>query len=337
MSGEPNRALRLEHTYLALALLPLAVVMLADAMLNSFAFPTGSEATIEKHPSLHADATGRVYMATGFMLLVASTATAAVFFVRKMGRLDRPSLAATIVVIVVSLIVTWAFFAVSNSVQTQELLGQRLFCAAGSTPGGSINAGTEAAHESRAYLTGDSVPANCLSERFKRFRILLEIEKRMLGIAVVAVVFGAIACLARLRGANPDAKALARFHRRQIADLNTILYISAFLLVSGLIFVSAFLHWPHYVIAGDAAARFKAHADALVLFYGVSYSVLIASFYLPVLLLLTARLRASGADISDAGAQGLSFPELMKVGAAIFAPMLTSMLGSVVNVPGVFG
>jgi len=122
--------------------------------------------------------------------------------------------------------------------------------------------------------------------------------------------------------------------RQQAAHLRTCLYLSAALLVCGLMFLSALLRWPAAALRGEAAAAYLSHVDAYLLYWGASYSVLIAAYYVPVAARLSAEIGAAlavaGREAPDGSdARLLDAVDILKVAAAVFAPVITALIGNV--------
>jgi len=123
------------------------------------------------------------------------------------------------------------------------------------------------------------------------------------------------------------------------------LYCSGLMLSSGMMVLLAWMHWPAPVIA-DAAVR-KTYTDlvgAVSLVIGVSYSLLILSYYMPVTLTLARRIYRVEHDMRPAGSADTAAPaaavpalpqvgqlEGLKVMIAIISPILASAVGSFGN------
>jgi hypothetical protein len=165
--------------------------------------------------------------------------------------------------------------------------------------------------------------SDCPYPRFSRMRDLAAWQFRAVCLAFAALVFGGIFCLsgrpraeskemeeeqslppgalaaapASLIGRAP-AEADIRLWERQSEWLNACLYLSALLLASALLFINAFLQWPDFVLT-DARDR-DAYVAAMVSYYGVTFSVMLASFYIPVAVILATRVKAAGGKLPEA-------------------------------------
>jgi hypothetical protein len=157
----------------------------------------------------------------------------------------------------------------------------------------------------------------------------------MLFVAVPAMVFGTISCLARPLSKLSE-KAAAALRSEQTERLNIFLYLSAFIMVSGLLFLSAALHWAGHGLQGADLNVYRQHVNALILFFGISYSLFIASYYVPVSLVLAEQrpARAASAGEKEGGDVAYSPFTLLRVAATVFAPALVGLLGEVMKVPG---
>ena len=167
------------------------------------------------------------------------------------------------------------------------------------------------------------VDGRCSGRRFSQLRSLFIAQIIIVILAGSCLVLGAICCLgervsAPLAGGAdpvptpaPDGGAAAPaagggagepagapspppdpdllHYEEQSKRLNSYLYASALLLGSGLLFVSAGLSWPQFALTDPAG--YEAHAQALTTYYGFSYTVVLASFYLPVAGILSGKVR----------------------------------------------
>jgi hypothetical protein len=172
------------------------------------------------------------------------------------------------------------------------------------------------------YATGP-VPVKCTNSRYEMLREINGLQRLLLSFVSGALIFGTIACAAAPAIPNKvSAKA-------QMDRLNTYLYLSAAVLVTGLLFLSALLRWPGHAVHKDVLASFNQHVGAIVLYWGVTYSAFIAAYYVPVALCLSRRWRDVPKDESDKLVI-LSPLDLLKVGAAIFSPVITGLIGTVI-------
>jgi len=108
-------------------------------------------------------------------------------------------------------------------------------------------------------------------------------------IGVPALMLGTISCIARPAPSLPAAtrKALRQLQHQR---LQRYLYGAALLLTAGMLFMIAWLRWPLFVFATpNETTPYVALINAITLYFGVNYSLVIASYYLPVAMLLRRR------------------------------------------------
>ena len=340
---------RIPSQALLIALLPAAVLVGSDFLLTEHGWPAFGilDRSGELNPAVaaHAEAAARIRIIAGFLLFAAAAAAATGYFAVLSFSADRFSLGAILGAAGGLVLICGAYFVYESHDQTQELIGQRFVCAAASYPdrvepvlldekGKPIERGSQ-----RPRINED-VPEYCRAGRFIGIRNLIVTERYMLFLAVPAVIFGAILCLAApltppSTRSVAGKKVRARHLQIQVNRLNTVLYLSAFLMVGGLLFLSAFLHYPAFLFTGPRLAAFQQHVGSLVLFYAVSYSLLIAAFYVPVAAMLArecALLKHAGA--TEAEVSGMLSPaQMLKVGGAIFSPLIAGTLGEIMALP----
>lgn len=163
---------------------------------------------------------------------------------------------------------------------------------------------------------------------------LLKLNKWGVLLGLMSLVIGSILCLA---GPADDARwsvsrAVAHYEE-QSERLNTYLYLSALLLVTGLLFISAVFRWPtHALLPGTS---YEAHADALTAYYGFSYTIVIAAFYIPVAVILSARVKAlkpakegAASGVPDAFTGPL---QVLKIATAIFSTSLAGIVSGLTS------
>jgi hypothetical protein len=180
-------------------------------------------------------------------------------------------------------------------------------------------------------------PACAATATHGRMTLMLQlnfIQRLLLALVSPALVLGTIACLATPvtpgeageRRKSADRKSFAG---KSAARLRAHLYLTAGLFVSGLLFLSALLRWPAFAFQGSGHASYLAHVDAFVLYWGVTYSLYIASYYVPVALLLTRQGKQDGVAEDKLPAGELL--DWTKTLAALFAPAIVGLLGNVLH------
>lgn len=151
--------------------------------------------------------------------------------------------------------------------------------------------------------------------------------------AFAALIMAAILCLA---GPVPAAAAYAPSTRadelqhweQQSERLNYCLYLSALLLGTSLLFINAFLSWPGYVLTEHA--DYDAYIRILVAYYGFTFTVMLASFYIPVAAILTARVKALSANTQ--GPNAFQGPlQILKIVLGLFSTSLAGVLPALID------
>lgn len=177
------------------------------------------------------------------------------------------------------------------------------------------------------------------TDGFRTLRIMYAISAILLFLSMPAVIWGAIACLAL-----PETGSAKERHESwtlQTARLNRLLYITAGFMVAGLLFTSARLSWPGYSLHPASLKSFAEHVSSIVLYTGVSNSILIGSYYLPVAILLAARQpKRPPVPTPAAGAKDeleAKAPDpfgALKTAATILSPALVALIGELVKFTG---
>lgn len=331
MRPEDSRKLVLKWPALLIALLPIMVFAATDWLLNEHGQPNPIlESAFASQFDGHAEAAGRVYVLATFILVVAGALAACLFFARAMLTFPeeprRRLLITYIAAIVAGLIVLLAM----NTSETQAYMGPKAVCAALS-PTDDVGRRIPPLLEPVSMQAQPGAPRQCAAPKFKLLRDLLFIERNLLILAVAALALGSISCLA-LPLPGSDRRFVLRVVKVQAERLQRYLYLSATLLVMGLLFLGAFLRWPGFIYAQPG--NFNAHANAVILYLGISYSILLASYYAPVAMLLSRAARRSG-DV-DAASRLIRHARVgpmnaAKVAAAIFAPALASIFSGLLD------
>jgi len=156
---------------------------------------------------------------------------------------------------------------------------------------------------------------------------LNRVQLYVLLLVLPAMVLGAISALATGGTARAEG-----------ARLKTYLYLAAILLVCGLLYLSALLRWPGAALTGQEATNYDGFVDAYLLCLGAAYSLFIISYYLPIVIRLSSNGNAVAAvaarDTKDSGGDDVLKPlDILKVVLALFAPVITALLGHVITLP----
>ena len=128
---------------------------------------------------------------------------------------------------------------------------------------------------------------------FEQFEILFQKWTPIaLTIGVWAVISGAISCLS-----IPDQKENESDNLQEAFErLEHYLLLSAILLASGIVFYMSWMSWPGFIVTGDEiqTKAYNGIVRGMTIFTGVTYSLMIASFYIPIRLIILGRLKALG-------------------------------------------
>jgi hypothetical protein len=372
-----TRGASLNPLYLAIALLPAAVFLINQAVLQSYGAPLDvGPARIAAFDS-YKEGTARISTLAAFILFIGAATAALLFFgytLRMLGARAR-------------WLMIFAFAGLSAAAllaqhqvtgrNAEDYIGRTLACVAlGYDKAQSdLARSTEqaAARPPMAALPADvdvarlQVPRPCPQARFEPLHGLMAVQALAMIMAFSALVFGAICCLAERPGGSvtgsasaaaaaepgpvavpgqtptapagaaiPTGAALDLDHwERQSEWLNTYLYLSALLLGTALVFMGALLRWPSYILVQHDA--FDAYVGSLLSYYGFTFTVMLAAFYLPVALFLLGKTRASATASGREAKAPKAFKgtvQLLKIVLGLFS---TAIAGVLPNILGFIG
>ncbi len=348
--GEQSQArYRLLKTrHLALILLPTAVLVAGSLLLSLLGYPQ-STAFDPSAASGSAEAAARVKVLATSLLLASLGIGCAVAFVAHLATLPKSETRILVAVWVALTAVGVGSLLMGQPEEAHRFMGEKFACRSfatlGAAPGQPVQPPpvqtVEAAKAAPAPAVAEpaemlSKPQECSARQWQRMRVLNGVQRYLLAFVTPCLVLGMIACL--VIGGGDTL-------RSQSERLNTYLYLAAALLVAGLLFLSALLRWPGFSLPKDARAVYDAHAAAIVLYWGVVYSLFNAAVYLPVAHLLKRRLHdrpgaaagaagaGAGGDDAASSAEQLWRPAAMlKTAAGIFAPAIAGLLSDVVKI-----
>ena len=340
MKNSFEQRLELPPKYLLILIAPMAVWLGSEYFIMSLGnaapnFPTIGVAEDKIFPEL----SGRyIFFSAALLFSAIAIAILTVFlaelFVHHTRRSALTSLA--VFILIASAIVYLANR--ESEYDTYHLLGEKVFSA--TLQGGCI-----------------SGPIGRTSDVACEGRVLLEtLENILKGTNVfaatgsTAAVFGLILSLSRpsniknrrlgLRSADQLEKEIEAIVTAD-AMAKRYLYCAGLILTSGVTLIMSWMHWPGNIIADETIREnYKTLANSLSFYFGVSYSVLILSYYLPTTLILAERGRRcrKARMILDKGSEEgpVAFEpiantgplEAIKVVFAIVSPLLASAIGS---------
>ncbi|HEX9963451.1 MAG TPA: hypothetical protein VGB04_00525 [Allosphingosinicella sp.] len=203
-----------------------------------------------------------------------------------------------------------------------------------------------------------AVPKKCSGKGIERMRSLEWWQAFAVVFAFSALVFGAICCLATPARASGDAGEAEAARDQRLADperdpaspalprtdpepepghweaqsewLNTYLYLSALLLGTVLIFLNAYLRWPAFALVDPKP--YETYASALLAFYGFTFTVMLAAFYIPVAVLLSRKVKKQSQTGAPGAPDAFKGPvQLIKILLGLFSPALAGMLPNILD------
>lgn len=320
--------------------LPLAVIVAGSLLIALLEIPFHEYGNLPAATG-HLEAAGRLKMLAAWLLLAATTVACLAYFARTV-RASAPDTRDRLTKAYIWLTLFGVAAVVCGLISgAPRFLGEHAIC----------NAFAGTWEPGNLWL--DPWPA-CSGVQFTKLWWLNEVQKIGLALVSPALVLGTISCLAM---PDPASRAACRLQARR---LNAHLYLAAAVLVMGLLFLSALMRWPASGLAHDPAADYTAHVDAYIFYWGATYSVFIASYYVPVAIGLPENCRQIAAPRPDSSAAtakatpaktdeggGSNADEgggsnaddspvsdlfsLFKTVAALFAPAIAGLLGSVLH------
>jgi hypothetical protein len=335
MPGANTASFELPLRALLYVIPPMIVIGAASYLINNYGFPLDhlANATVQNG---HAEAAGRLRVLATWLLLACVGIGCIAYCGWNIYSLARTT-ALRLGALYLVLAAGGVLLILNDGMEGgQRMLDRRVVCAAFSLGESPQAAG--ATNQLTTYgppptdVADDAFACEPGNESYKRLWWLNQIQKFILVLLLPALVLGTISC--RALPGIPDIDDC----RDQIGRLNLHLYLIATALVSGLLFLSALLHWPAFAFAEAAAKAYNSHVDAYILYWGVSYSLLIASVYVPVAIDLNRACAGSAAaetgdpapaDPKDRPAADLLGP--FKTAAALFAPAIAGLLGGVIS------
>lgn len=194
---------------------------------------------------------------------------------------------------------------------------------------------------------------------FGKFMILFKATGAALILGIGCVLFGGVSCISEAFGSEAVP---SNSKDSPLGRLDSYMFMCAILMVIGLTWYVAQLNWPSYIFAEDEA-QLKAYSDiveGVTIFTGITYSLVIAAFYIPVRKRIIAALpedlkierEQKQAALTPEGAKPLhpalawlprltattqSQREFYSYAFKIAAPVLTAWASTFLNLGGVMG
>ncbi|MCK0139495.1 hypothetical protein [Aliiroseovarius sp. F47248L] len=336
--------LQIAPRYLLILLLPVAVLTASEYLLGTFGDTSLLVQGVELAPMAPLiELDGRYKFLAALFLFVAVTITLiAMFSFELYARHTKKSICWTLVGIVGVILVSLSFSTfepdwMPASFESQSLLGENLFRTAlgignlpGCAPGGTFE------------VACDGMGA------FFAMKYLLDHVNILTSLAAAAIIAGMVLSLAEPVGIDRRSKSalISEAMALQNAQESTqrYLYCAGVLLTTGMVLVLSWMKWPGALIADPDVRSAHDHVvSSLSMFRGVTYTVLILSFYMPVSLILKVRIeqfkQASeavgetrlGRTLEGFDIKRIASMEAFKSILAIASPILASAIGSFVD------
>ncbi|EPX79448.1 hypothetical protein [Litoreibacter arenae] len=341
----PRGRLVIAPRYLGILALPAFVLLASEYLLGNFgnsALLLPASVKVETAPLLELSARYR-FLSAWFFYFAVCVIFIAIFFSELWSRHSPRSALRILLGLVAVVAFTMVFNTIEpawmGSFEAYELLGKSLFVDA-------LSQGRLRACETSLACDGEGA--------FHGMEVLLDKANHITSLAAAAVIAGMVLALARphrpyllsSKGLAAEAVIL-----KEAQDTSSrYLYCSGILLSVGMVLVLSWMKWPGQMIADpELRARHAELVNAISLYRGVSYSVLILSYYMPVSLILMVRIerfhkavaahgnpeiaeQVAGFDINR-----IASLEAFKKIIAIVSPILASALGAAVTFEGIGG
>ncbi|WP_425070273.1 hypothetical protein [Sagittula sp. S175] len=329
--------------YFLIVLLPVGVFVLQGWLVQTFGvpdLPVSADILQANVPHLEAQGRMRFLAALSIYMLVAVVAATVLIeaLCRPLTRRSRVLAVAALAVLAVPVALkVWAHQSDPNSYRGYFQMGRSLVEAAlaqGVVPG--CTAPTD------RFILGPCGEAPAL----EILRHGLDFVNLVAGVAVGSMAVASILCLgapqlAGLRAEDQPAEKLEAL-QANAAQLKKTLYVSSLVLSTGMFLALSWMHWPLEMIAKDHRKDYETALGGTELLFGVYFSLLLLSFYLPVSFLLDLRARRLAGAALGAGSgetkrrawaveNGLTtdFQQMLKEGLAIAGPVLAALTGGV--------
>jgi hypothetical protein len=184
------------------------------------------------------------------------------------------------------------------------------------------------------------------------FRYILSIFDILAAVAVAAFIAAGISCVARYETLDEQDNWIFQSER-----LKTYIYLSAGLLVLGIVSLKAWALYPGYTLSTEPLAHYTALVNSYAMFAGVEYSLILSAYALPVAVILSRRADeiATAIVMREANLQSaaglwpysskvkkareqaglvMTPQDVMKTVAALLAPLITGTIASLTSVVG---
>jgi hypothetical protein len=122
------------------------------------------------------------------------------------------------------------------------------------------------------------------------FAPLQKIDDLFIVLAVPALILGCVSALALPSGEVPyDVE--VHILSVQVRRVKAYLYLSALLLLVIVVLTISWMTFPSYLLTGEPAKRYDTLVHSISAYYGLQYVLILCSYYIPVSLRLSRRIR----------------------------------------------
>jgi len=359
-TGRPTN-LNLSRSALWIVLLPMLVYFLADVFFETFANPEILILPPDGPVLADSEAANRYFfLASYFALISITTGICLYFWSDTRSILDRPSrLSVRLVGVVLICLLGYSVVARGgDSPKTYNFVGQALFAKALCMAPLPEKLGYLARHAQRVgdiFLDPTTLEKSLCKDIPPRgsslasvFAPLQKIDDIFIVLAVPALILGCITALALPSGEVPY-RVEVHILSVQVRRVKAYLYLSALLLLVIVIMTISWMTFPSYLLTGEAAKRYATLVHSISAYYGLQYMLILCSYYIPVSLRLSRRIRSLAYRVIG-GPQapneqtledweqksGLLLHDLRsyKTVAALLAPLFPGIIGVVLAAAG---
>lgn len=341
MPAHTAEKLHIAPKHLTILLLPVLVLVASEILLGMFGDHHLSLGAIDLVPDAGLiELAGRyTFLAVAFFFIAISIAIISIFGMDLISRHSGASMRNTGLAMLGAIAASLVFSELEpewlGSFESHELVGKDLLLA-------TLGQGRMA-----ACVPGSPFAMSCDAQgSFLAMDVIMDKINILTSLTAACVAAGMVLSLARR--APPDLKtAQSRAAEvRMLLDAQQharrYLYLSGLLLTTGMALGLAWMKWPAPMIA-DSAMRgaYVDLTDGISLFRGVSYSVLILSYYMPVSLILMVRINRcieagirDGVPAENAGIDPIRTLDALKTIIAILSPVIASAVGGFAGLSG---
>lgn len=327
------RKVEIAPVFLLIVICPLLVLTISELLLSFFGHPTlalpdGAEFA---HDPLK-EAVGRYRFLAAFLFYAVIGGILTVIFIGEVVLRHTPkSMLFTVIAMALAMPVAMLFSAFEpqalKSFEAYQLLGGDFV---------------------KSALGSDNVPFCTLAGQdcgethgFVAMKTLTNMTNFISQITSAAVVFGMILALSRPvpTPQTPEGRVHALRYAQSV--MRRYLYFGGLLLSAGMLMNIAWMSWPGAMITNeDLQAEHGQLVESIALFRGVSYSLVILSYYMPVSLILMLQIEILHDDAAEEEATGLADAlqgfDIKRIGSldalkailAIISPILAAAFGT---------